>query len=56
MGPYKRTLIAALDAYPGGAGVHKGARVDQNDLVYPSLSAAAIPAKYIFDFKGMPPF
>ena len=29
MGPYKRTLIAALDVYPGGAGVHEGAGIDK---------------------------
>ena len=45
-GPYKRTLIAMLDAYPGGAGVDEAAGVDERKikkfvclawrLVYPS--------------------
>ena len=30
-GPFKRTQIAALDAYPGGAGIHEGAGVHDND-------------------------
>ena len=35
--PYKSTLIAALDAYPGGTGVDEGAGVDKVVLVYPCL-------------------
>ena len=44
-GPYKRTLIAALVAYPRGAGVHEGAGVHKNYLVYPASSCtpAALP-------------
>ena len=48
-GPYKRTLTAALHAYPGGTGVHEGAGVDQRNikklLFYPGASSA--PAIYI---------
>ena len=43
MGPYKRTQIAALDAYPGGAGVHEGAGVDKNDVAYPAPSYTLAP-------------
>ena len=38
-GPYKRTLIAALDAYPGGAGVQEGAGVNKVVLAYPCTLA-----------------
>ena len=37
-GPYKRTLIAAHDAYYRGAGVDEEAGVDKNDLIYPSTT------------------
>ena len=30
MGPYKRTQIAALDTYPGGAVDKAGRRIDSN--------------------------
>ena len=35
-GPYKKTQIAALDAYPGGAGVQENHLVYPGTLVYPS--------------------
>ena len=44
-GPYKRTLIAALDAYPGGAGVHEGATVDKLKKGLPPL-----PRRLVFVF------
>ena len=50
-GQYKRTLIAVLSTYPGGAGVHKGAGVDMVIPGYPWRLVYSGHSSYIFNLK-----